>query len=221
MRRFFIFLFPFLFSFAAQAHPDFMTTTWHKGAIVLNSHDVVRGNLKYNEEYDMIVFQKDGKTQTFSAFQVIYFYYIDNLTGVVRHFRTFPYHPRLSVTYQRDHFLEIILEGEASFLRKGNKRARLINSYKRGKYFNRLDTDKACYDYFMFYDDKLVAISDFSKEVLPLLTQEASQSIYKYIDAKNITKFTLREQVSLIHVYNLSHQKPEDLRLVQKVDIGR
>ena len=221
MKRFSVLLFSCLFSFAAQAYPDFMAATWHKGAIVLNTHDVVRGNLRYNEEYDMIVFQSGGKIQTFSPSQVIYFHYIDNPTGVVRQFRTLSYHTHQSASYQRNHFFEIILEGKVSFLRKGNKRVSMINKSKNAKYLNRLDTDKTCYDYFMFHDDKLVEINDFSEEVLPLLAREAPQNIYAYIDAKNITKFTLREQAALIHIYNTSQLQPEDLRLVQKTEIGR
>jgi hypothetical protein len=169
----------------------------------------------------MILFQLDGKIQTFAASQVIYFYYIDNTSGVPRHFKALPYYTRLGRTYQRDYFFEIILGGKVNFLRKANKKVRFLNSAKREKYFPQLNIDEVCYDYFMLYDEKVVQINNFSQEALPLLAQEASQSMYEYIDAKNITKFTLRDQVALIHFYNLMQQKPEDLRLVQKVEIGR
>lgn len=221
MRGLFIFLLFSVLSFTTQAYPDFAASSWHKGAIVLNSHEVVRGKIKYDDTHDMVLFQLDGKILTFAASQVIYFYYIDNTSGVPRHFKALPYYTRLSRTYQRDYFFEIILGGKVNFLRKANKKVRFINSVKREKYFPHLNINEVCYDYFMLYDDKVVEVNNFSEDALPLLARETSQSIYDYIEAKNITKFTLRNQVALIHFYNLMQQQSEDIRLVQKVEIGR
>ena len=211
-----IFSLSFFFIFKAQAYINFSTLEWHKGAIVLSSHDVVTGEVSYNSTYDVVLHRSEGRMQTFTASQVNYFHIINQHTGCIRRFVALPHQSGLNFHYERNFFFEILLSGEVTFLRKTFKNRGLLEYVQRKK----VNLDNICYDYFMMYDANLVRIKNFEKDALPLLAHEDSKGIHEYIETKNIKKFTPHNQLVVILFYNIMHKADNAPRLVQRIEVG-
>jgi hypothetical protein len=214
-----IFSLSFFFIFKAQAYINFSTLEWHKGAIVLSSHDVVTGEVSYNSTYDIVLQRSEGRVQTFTAAQVNYFHIINKQTGQLRRFVTLPHQSSLNFLYERSYFFEILLSGEVTFLRKSNKNRGFLQQAQRSK----LNLDNLCYDYYMLHNENLISIKNFEKDALPLLAHEDSKSIHDYIEARNIRKFTPRNQLVVIYFYNIMHEADKDPhpRLVQRMELSK
>jgi len=225
MRYFFIFCLFFLSFVSVLAKADFSNLTWHQGAIILTSHEVITGEVSYDPVHDIVLHRTGakGKMQTFTARQLNYFHYINQQTGVVRRFVALSHGTRVNLLYKRDYFFEIVLSGEVSFLRKPNKKKNLIRLANHSESLSRLDVEKSCYDYYMLNDEKITRIKNFRKDALPLLASEENNSIHQYIASRNITKFTLYQQKVVFHYYNTLQKAKEngsDLRLVQRGELS-
>lgn len=213
-----IFSLSFFFIFKAQASINFSTLEWYKGAIVLSSHDVVTGDVSYNPTYDVVLHRSEGKMQTFTASQVNYFHIINKHTGQMRRFVALPHQSSLNFLYERNYFFEILLSGEVTFLRKTNKNRGFIHHAQKSAKLSRLNLDNLCYNYYMLHNEALVRVKNFEKDALPLLTH--ADGIHEYIEARNIKKFTPRNQLVVIHFYNIMHKAGHDLHLVQRAELG-
>ena len=215
-----IFSLSFFFIFKAQAYINFSTLEWHKGAIVLSSHDVVTGEVSYDPTYDVVLQRSEGRVQTFTAAQVNYFHIMNKQTGQLRRFVALPHQSGLNFLYKRNYFFEVLLSGEVTFLRKSSKNKSFLQHVQRSK-LSKLNLDNLCYDYFMLHDENLISIKNFEEDALPLLTHEDSKGIHDYIEARNIRKFTPRNQLMVIHFYNIMHKTDNDSRLVQRMEVSK
>lgn len=213
----------FLFAIKSYGQPQdrLALNEWHNGALVLNSHDVVRGKVKYNHIYDAVLLEAEGKVSTYAASQVIYFYYIHHSSGVVYQYTTLPYFSRIDSTYQRNYFFEILLQGEVLYLRKANKKAPLIENKNRQKVLPKLNVDKSCYDYYMLYNEKVVCINNFTEDALPLLAQNFPKSIHEFIRSKNIEDFTPHDKLVILHYYNSMRAATEQPRIAAQHSFAR
>lgn len=185
-----------------QSEQDLTFKKWHKGLIVLNSQKALEGKVKYNHVYDAVMLYADGKVTTYSPSQVDYFYYIQNESGVVFDYKSFPYESVKDGTYERKYFFEVLLDGEVLYLRKGNKKASFLENENIRKILPKLDVEKTCYDYFMLYNDNVVCINDFVDEAMPLLQQDYPNRIPDFITAKDIRNYTPHDKLVILHYYN-------------------
>ena len=217
MRYILMFSLSFFFVFKAQAYDNFSSLEWHKGTIVLSSHEVITGEVSYDFIHDVVLYRSAGRMQTLTAARVNYFHTINNHTGQVRRFVTLPHYIHSNLPYERNFFFEILLSGEVTFLRKTNKHKGFLHHAQKSEKPSRLNLDNLCYDYFMLYDEKLVHIKNFKKDALPLLAQGGAKGIYDYIKTKNIKEFTPRRQLVVIHFYNIMHTTTNDPHLVQRL----
>jgi len=183
-----------------------MVNEWHKGALVLNSHEVVTGKMNYSHTHDAVLLQSEGKVSVFTASQVISFYYIHHDTGEVYKYAALPYFSRKGSAYQRNFFFEVLLQGEVLYLRKPNKNARLIGSEYRTLSLRKIDEESSCYDYYMYYNEEVICINNFVTDALPLLARDSQVNIHEFIRSKRIREYTPHDKLVILHYFNAMHE---------------
>ncbi len=188
-----------------------MLSEWHKGALVLNTHEVVRGKVNYSHTHDAVLLQSEGKVSVFSASQVISFYYIHHDTGEVYKYAALPYFSRKGSAYHRNFFFEILLQGEVLYLRKPNKNARIIGNKYQTRSLTKFNVESSCYDYYMYYNEEVICINNFVTDALPLLARDSQVNIHEFIRSKRIREYTPHDKLVILHYFNAMHERQPEI----------
>lgn len=153
--------------------------------------------------------REQGKTQTFTAWQVSSFSYYNAPENMQHQFVTLYYTPK--PFFEQKAFFEVVLDGNISYLRKHN---RFPTYDATEKQLSHVKTNRGkhphvvCYDYFVYYDNNLVKASQFNKKVLPLML-EREQSPRYFIKKEKLQTHNKGDQITLIQYFNVQQ---EDLK---------
>lgn len=176
---FFVFL-----SVAVQAK----TIEWHNAVVVLNTNQVLVGEVVIQPGLDLILF-KSGDTRTFYAANNINYINInDGDVDTPRKFVSLPVdkHGRLTTN-----LYEVVLQGELSVLRK--PRGGSLPEYN----------DAYSYDYFVKKSSGLVKLSDFRKSIYPIIQGYYSEGqLTKFMNQENLNPWSPSDAIKLIEIYN-------------------
>ncbi len=182
---------------------DMPHTSWGEGCIIFNSTKKIVGKVGYDYVNDLVLYQDGKLIKTYTPRQVDYFQIISKDSKKFYQYVSLAYAFYLS--YEREAFFEVILDGLLAFLRKPNKRAfnmGITPSKGREEPGAFLRIDKLCFDYFYCYQDKIQRIYNFHKDVMPILSDQ-KEMLNDYIEENDILDFTPRNQMVIIHYYNL------------------
>jgi hypothetical protein len=194
---------------------ELSTDIWHKGSIVLETKDTLRGQLKYNIEENILQYRYSNKLITLSPNKIISFYFYDELLKSNRYFRSLEYSPFSS--YKPEMFFEVLVIGELSLL------AREYISFETmmrndpfltmDPYYNLYPNSTANYittrvvNYnFYFFDSNSknpeVVLYKEKKRNLFAVMEKHENEIKEYIKDKKVLYNTRRGLVVLTEYYN-------------------
>ncbi|MEI9919780.1 MAG: hypothetical protein WDO14_13425 [Bacteroidota bacterium] len=110
-----------------QQTNNFSFEHWHKGYLILEGGDTLRGQIKYNMQADLVQFQNQSQVETFTARKVVFMEIFDSVTREYRRFFSLPY--ALQGGYKSPVFFELLTEGKMTLLSRENLEYRTYSSF--------------------------------------------------------------------------------------------
>jgi hypothetical protein len=107
---------------------DFSFEYWHKGKLVTETSDTLKGSIMYNLQTNIIQFQNDTRVEVFTARKVLSFEIFDALTKQYRQFFSLPYADSKG-QYKAPKFFELIVEGKMTVLCREALEYKTYNSF--------------------------------------------------------------------------------------------
>lgn len=175
---------------------------WHAGELVLNSTQVIDGQLRYDALTGLLQVKDNATVKIYSARQLSSFAYFDNAANTVRRFMSFPDPQRRRSRAKV--FLEIVLTGEVYLLRRPrlSRQARMLGEQVSEIESPWYDTKNA-FEYFVHSNGEFTALRHFQRRVLPRLLNEFAVPLQAFIRKRNLNLFTQRGCLLLINQYNV------------------
>ena len=171
---------------------------WHPGMVILENNHTLEGDLSYDHKNDIIQCREGGKIKAFSSRNVTSFQYLDKATHVLHRFVAIE--RKDNENYRRKEFYEMVLEGQLPLLRKRNKSSDPMRQGHTQNSYNMMH-HVLCYDYYVYFQENLVEINNFRKNVMPLM-KEKKREVASYADKKNLKLYYLLDQITLLSYYN-------------------
>ncbi len=173
---------------------------WFFGSIILKTDAVVKGPIYIDLEKDIVICKaKDGAMKAFTAYQIKYFHFYDQILKTDRYYRSFDTKLKRS---SRNHFFEVLAVGDILYLRQ---EVELLVPSSDYRYFfadnNETIGAKTCFVYFMYQGDEMIKIKNFKKQFLDKTTNYEDK-ISNYVKEENINFVSIEDQVKLISYYN-------------------
>lgn len=110
-----------------QQTNNFSFEHWHKGYLILEGGDTLKGQVKYNLQADLVQFQNQNQIETFTARKVVFIEIFDALTHEYRRFFSLPYAAQGG--YKSPVFFELLAEGEMTLLSRETLEYRTYSSF--------------------------------------------------------------------------------------------
>jgi hypothetical protein len=110
-----------------QQTTNFSFEHWHKGYLILEGGDTLRGQIKYNLQADLVQFQDQNKIDTYTARKVVFIEIFDAVTREYRRFFSLPY--ALQSGYKSPVFFELLAEGKMTLLSREALEYRTYSSF--------------------------------------------------------------------------------------------
>lgn len=198
---------------------ELSTDVWHKGSIVLETRDTLKGQLKYNIEENILQYRYSNKLITLSPNKVTSFFFYDELLKSNRYFRSLEYSPYS--TYKPEMFFEVLVVGELSLLAREyisfetmmrNDPFLTMDPYYNlypNSAANYITTRVVNYNFYFFNTDSEepeVLLYKEKKRNLLSIMKKHEEEVKNYIKDKKVLYNTRRGLVVLTEYYNsLSH----------------
>lgn len=181
-------------AFAKKLPPE---EAWNSGTLVLKNNEVVKGNIYYNPEYDLVQVKDKDKIRTFSPYNVQYFQFYDEAREIKRVYAALEEVKRRK-KQKGVGFYEVLLDGTLVLLRKE------VN-YVLPEYeilYNTIDlVPSMSSNHYILLDDQLIAFNNFQQDVLPLMSDH-NREIEKYILDQEFDISDFVDQILIIDYYN-------------------
>lgn len=114
-------------AYGQQQTSNFSFEHWHKGYLILEGGDTLRGQIKYNLQADLVQLQDENKIETYTARKVVFLEIFDSVTREYRRFFSLPY--ALQSGYKSPVFFELLTEGKMTLLSRENLEYRTYSSF--------------------------------------------------------------------------------------------
>lgn len=110
-----------------QQTSNFSFEHWHKGYLILEGGDTLKGQIKYNLQADLVQFQDQNRIDTYTARKVVFLEIFDSVTKEYRRFFSLPY--ALQGGYKSPVFFELLTEGKMTLLSREALEYRTYSSF--------------------------------------------------------------------------------------------
>lgn len=145
-----LFVFGLLIASAADAQQSsqFSFEQWHKGYLILEGGDTLKGLLKYNLQTDLVQLQENNKLETYTARKVVFFEIFDAISKDYRRFYSLPY--AANTGYRAPVFFELLTEGKITLL---SREALEYKTYSSFYYYGTYTRLVLVYKYFLLSEN--------------------------------------------------------------------
>ena len=172
---------------------------WSEGKIILEDNSEVSGVVSYNYKHGVVLHKnEDGITKAFSAAQVSYFEYFDELMQVPRRYIALPFNT--DKNYKNEVFFELIMDGEIAVFRKEKKNINL--EFIRQHDNENFTRYHASFDYYFFKEGSFMLLKDFTKNLLPTIKSEFPSQIDAFIEENGLNVENGIHAILVIDYYN-------------------
>jgi hypothetical protein len=161
--------------------------TWFEGSLVLSTCEVLVGKISIRDEHDLILFEQDEKRTVYPAHKIRSLYFYDRGSNINRKYLSLKDDNGIRST---DHLYEIVVTGKIDILRK--KKMSAFSEHPGELDFN----------YFIRYNDELLALTKFKKKVFPQLQAEPDTRLENFIAANNLRVDLPTSAIRIIEYYN-------------------
>ncbi len=172
---------------------------WSEGRIILEDNREISGVVSYNYKHGVILHKnEEGITKAFSAAQVSYFEYFDELMQVPRRYIALPF--KTDDNYKNEVFFELIMDGEIAVFRKEKKNINL--DFIRQHDNQNFTRYHASFDYFFFQEGSFIPLKQFPTKLLPKLKEAFPSQIDAFIDENVLSVDHGIHAILIIDFYN-------------------
>jgi hypothetical protein len=160
---------------------------WFEGSVVLSTCEVLVGKISIKDEHDLILFEQ-GETRTvYPAHKIRSLYFYDRGRNINRRYLSLKEDYGVRSIY---HLYEIVVTGKVDILRKKKMSAFSDNP-------SELD-----FNYFIRYNDELIALRKFKKKVFPQLRSDPDTRLENFITANKLRADLPTNAIRIIEYYN-------------------
>lgn len=193
------------FVFAALVLPsaaqEFSSRLFHKGWLVTEDQDTVRGDVKYDMETNavQVVVSKD-KVQTYSSKKILYFEIYDSILKTYRQFYAIPY--QVESNYKVPILFEVLYEGKTSLLVR-EKIVMTTDPYSQA-YFNgpAASSEKLSFTYYFVDTEGNMQMYNGKKNHLFEILSKNSIQVKEYVKVNKLKTDEMRDIVRITAFYN-------------------
>ena len=190
----------FLFTIPSLAFTQrFSSEVFHKGFVVTNSRDTLKGSLKYDLTQNSISILSNGKVKSYSSHNVFYFEIFDSILNNYRQFYSLPF--TVSYNYKTPVFFELIFEGQLSLMVREAIVQKQINN--TGAYWGGGGLQNVLEYSFYFLDQngKIQFFSGRKKDLFQIMNKKTNE-LKKYIKDNRLDTNDMRDLIRLTSFYN-------------------
>lgn len=190
-----------LFGLSQGLAQEFSSRTFHKGWVVTDDQDTIRGDVKYDMETNavQIIVQKE-KVKTFSSKKIIYFEIYDSILKSYRQFYAIPY--QIESNYKAPILFEVLYEGKTSLLVR-EKIILTTDPYNQA-YFNgpSASQERLSFTYYFVDTKGVIAMYNGKKNHLFEILSNNSAKVKEYVKSNKLKTDEMRDIVRITAFYN-------------------
>jgi hypothetical protein len=192
-------LFGFILSASLFSFGQFSKDEWHDGFLVTVDEDTIRGELKYDEDANVVQVIRGGSVKTFSSHTIFYFEIFDKLVQNYRQFYSIPY--SVNYDYKVPILFELLYEGPLSLLARETIVQETVNSTS-AYWGTGVVRDRVAYTYYFL--DKNGKISMFTGKKADLLRIMAKKSpqVKAFMKKNRLNVTETRDIIRVTSFYN-------------------
>ena len=181
---------------------DFPSELWYEGKVVLMNQEVLRGQVKYDLETDMIQLNTDSTLQAFSSKKILYFEIYDEASESFRQFYALPYY--VSPGYKTPILFEVLHEGlPLTLLARENITTETVPTYNyyygRNNYYSRY---KLIYQFYFMNEKGSIDRYTMKKNDWMHIMRKKSSEVRKFIKDNNLRVDRRRDLERITAFYN-------------------
>ncbi|MEP2023457.1 MAG: hypothetical protein ABJH98_09425 [Reichenbachiella sp.] len=180
---------------------EFSSRMFHKGWLVTEDQDTVRGDLKYDMETNavQIVIEKE-KINTYSSKKILFFEIYDNILKTYRQFYAIPY--QVESNYKIPILFEVLYEGKTSLLVR-EKIVMSSDPYNQSYFYGPSSTsEKLAFSYYFVDTQGNMTLYNGKKNHLFEILNENSDQVKKYVKSNKLKTDNMRDIVRITAFYN-------------------
>ncbi|SMD32029.1 hypothetical protein SAMN04488029_0367 [Reichenbachiella faecimaris] len=180
---------------------EFSSRLFHKGWLVTEDQDTIRGDVKYDMETNAVqVVIGNQKINTYSSKKILYFEIYDNLLKTYRQFYAIPY--QIESNYKVPILFEVLYEGKTSLLVR-EKIVMTTDPYSQA-YFNgpSATSEKLAFTYYFVDTQGNMTLYNGKKNHLFEILNENSNQVKEYIKENKLKTDEMRDIVRITAFYN-------------------
>jgi hypothetical protein len=160
--------------------------TWHEGALVLQTQQVLVGAIAVEAEHDIILFRSNDSIHIYPAHRIQYFQFFDVKNNINRKYVSL----RESEAWGRHRLYEVVLNGTIDILRRQKRNVSPALS----------DADD--FLYYIYMENNLLSLKTFRSKVYPALLKDGGVSLSMFVMEKNLSPQEPSHTIEIIRYYN-------------------
>lgn len=176
---------------------EFSFELWHKGYLIVEGGDTLRGLVKYNLQTDLIQLQAEGKVETYTARKVVFFEIFDTLEKDYRNFYSLPF--AATGGYRAPTFFELLTEGKMTLLAREQLEYKTVSSFYYYGSYTRL---VLVYHYFLLEENGNIAEFQGKKNDWIYAMGNYGDEVQKYVKGNKLDFDDKRDLTKIVEYYN-------------------
>jgi hypothetical protein len=180
---------------------EFSSRTFHKGWLVSDDYDTVRGSIKYDMEANAVqIIKSDEKVKTLSSKDILYFEIYDENLKSFRQFYSIPY--AVTANYRVPILFEVLYEGPLTLLVR--ERIVMASDPYSQNYYNGPSPSKEMLDFTYYFVDKKgkMTLYNGKKAHLFEIMYKNADKVKSYIKTNKLKVDEMRDLVRISAFYN-------------------
>lgn len=180
---------------------EFSSRIFHKGWLVTDNKDTIRGDVKYDLETNAVqVIVGKERVNTYSSKKILYFEIYDSILKAYRQFYAIPY--QIESNYKVPILFEVLYEGKTSLLVR-EKIVMTTDPYNQA-YFNgpAATQERLSFTYYFVDTEGKMVMYNGKKNHLFEILNKNSGKVKEYIKANKLKTDEMRDIVRITAFYN-------------------
>jgi len=170
---------------------------WHKGYLILEGGDTLKGQLKYNLQTDLIQIQDGNRLETFTARKVVFYEIFDALQNEYRRFFSLPFSAQGA--YKAPVFFELLTEGKMTLLAREVLEYKTYSSFYYYGSYTRL---VLIYKYFLLEEDGDIQEFVGKKNDWLYAMGNQGEQVQKYVKSNKLDFDEKKDLTKIVEFYN-------------------
>lgn len=188
-----------LLVFGWVATAQFSKDVWHEGYLVTVDEDTIRGELKYDQDANVVQLIRNNVVKTFSSHTIFYFEIFDKIVQNYRQFYSIPYNVRYD--YQIPILFELLYEGPLSLLARETIVHETINT-NSAYWGTGVMRDRVAYTfYFLDKNGKMQEYNGKKPDLLHIMAKKSTQ-VKSFIKKNRLNITETRDIIRITAFYN-------------------